>query len=108
MELQFKNIAFFSYIFCYVHKKAGGKKNANRKDKRKQNKGFTLVEVLIAMTILAIIVAPLLHAFVTASRTNAKAKQLMKATTLAQNVMEELKERYIKAKKRFIGFLKFT
>ena len=58
---------------------------------RKQNKGFTLVEVLIAMTILAIIVVPLLHAFVTSSRTNAKAKQLMKATTLAQNVMEELK-----------------
>ena len=57
----------------------------------KQNKGFTLVEVLIAITILAIIVAPLLHAFVTASRTNAKAKQLMKATTLAQNVMEEMK-----------------
>lgn len=57
----------------------------------KQNKGFTLVEVLIAITILAIIVTPLLHAFVTASRTNAKAKQLMKATTLAQNVMEELK-----------------
>lgn len=57
----------------------------------KQNKGFTLVEVLIAMTILAIIVVPLLHAFVTSSRTNAKAKQLMKATTLAQNVMEELK-----------------
>ena len=57
----------------------------------KQNKGFTLVEVLIAITILAIIVAPLLHAFVTASRTNAKAKQLMKATTLAQNVMEETK-----------------
>ena len=57
----------------------------------KQNKGFTLVEVLIAITILAIIVAPLLHAFVTAARTNAKAKQLMKATTLAQNVMEEMK-----------------
>lgn len=57
----------------------------------KQNKGFTLVEVLIAITILAIIVTPLLHAFVTSSRTNAKAKQLMKATTLAQNVMEELK-----------------
>lgn len=65
----------------------------NKKDhlQRKQNKGFTLVEVLIAMTILAIIVVPLLHAFVTSSRTNAKAKQLMKATTLAQNVMEELK-----------------
>ena len=57
----------------------------------KQNKGFTIVEVLIAITILAIIVVPLLQAFVTSSRTNAKAKQLMKATTLAQNVMEELK-----------------
>ena len=65
----------------------------NRKNhfQRKQNKGFTLVEVLIAITILAIIVTPLLHAFVTSSRTNAKAKQLMKATTLAQNVMEETK-----------------
>ena len=65
----------------------------NRKNhiRGKQNKGFTLVEVLVAITVLAIIVAPLLHAFVTASRTNAKAKQLMKATTLAQNVMEELK-----------------
>ena len=65
----------------------------NRKNhiRGKQNKGFTLVEVLIAITILAIIVAPLLHAFVTAARTNAKAKQLMKATTLAQNVMEEMK-----------------
>lgn len=57
----------------------------------KQNKGFTLVEVLIAITILAIIVVPLLRAFVVSSQTNAKAKQLMKATTLAQNVMEELK-----------------
>ena len=57
----------------------------------KQNKGFTLVEVLIAMTILSIIVVPLLRAFVTSSRTNAKAKELMKATTVAQNIMEELK-----------------
>lgn len=58
---------------------------------RKQNKGFTLVEVLIAMTILGIIVVPLLHAFVTSANTNAKSKRIMDATGLAQNIMEELK-----------------
>lgn len=58
---------------------------------RKQNKGFTLVEVLIAITILGIIVTPLLHAFVTSANTNAKARRIMDATTLAQNIMEDLK-----------------
>lgn len=65
--------------------------NRMKEQKKQQNKGFTLIEVLVAMLILAIIVAPLLHAFVTASITNAKAKQLLRATTLAQNVMEEMK-----------------
>lgn len=58
---------------------------------RKQNKGFTLVEVLIAITILGIIVTPLLHAFVTSVNTNAKARRVMDATTLAQNIIEDLK-----------------
>lgn len=75
-----------------IRKKQKGKQ-MNKKNhlKGQQNKGFTLVELLIAMTILAIIVVPLLQAFVSSSRTNAKAKQLMKATTVAQNIMEELK-----------------
>jgi len=59
--------------------------------KKQQNKGFTLVEVLVAILVLAIITVPLLHSFITASRTNAKAKQVLKSTTLAQNVMEEVK-----------------
>ena len=58
---------------------------------RKQNKGFTLVEVLIAITILGIIVVPLFQAFVTSANTNAKAKRVMDATTLAQSIVEELK-----------------
>lgn len=58
---------------------------------KEQNKGFTLMEVLIAITILAIIVGPLLHSFVVAAQTNAKSKQILRSTTLAQNVMEELK-----------------
>lgn len=63
------------------------------KDKKnlKSNKGFTLVEVLIAIAILAIIVVPLLRAFVVSANTNAKARRTMRATTLAQNVIEELK-----------------
>ena len=58
---------------------------------KKNNKGFTLVEVLIAMTILGIVVVPLLQAFVVSARTNAKAKNLLDATMVAENIMEELK-----------------
>ena len=58
---------------------------------QKNNKGFSLVELLVAIAILAIIVLPLLHSFVTATKTNTKAKKSMEANTVAQNVMEEIK-----------------
>lgn len=63
----------------------------SRKRKKISNQGFTLVEVLVAVTILAIVVLPFLNSFYMAARTNAKAKKLMDATTAAQNVLEELK-----------------
>lgn len=63
----------------------------SRKRKKISNQGFTLVEVLVAITILAIVVLPFLNSFYMAARTNAKAKKLMDATTAAQNVLEELK-----------------
>lgn len=66
------------------------KKQANC-NRLQSNKGFTLVEVLVAILILSIIIVPLLSAFVVAANTNAKARQTLRATTLAQNVMEELK-----------------
>lgn len=56
--------------------------------KKHDNKGFTLVELLVAVMVLAVIIVPLLHSFVTSFRVNAKSKQLMRATTLAQNEME--------------------
>lgn len=59
--------------------------------KERNNKGFTLVELLVAITVLAIIVVPFLQGFVTAARTNLKAKKLQNATTLATNTMEEVK-----------------
>ncbi len=48
------------------------------------------------MAILAIIVVPLLHTFVTAASTNAKARRIMRATTAAQNTLEEIKASSIK------------
>lgn len=56
-----------------------------------ENAGYTLVELLIAVTILAIVAVPLMHAFVSSARTNAKARKLSQATTAAWNVMEEIK-----------------
>ena len=61
------------------------------KDRKQSNKGFTLVEVLVAIVILSIIVVPLLSAFVVSAKTNAKARMTLRVTTLAQNIIEELK-----------------
>lgn len=55
---------------------------------KKRNKGFTLLELLIAVAVLAIIIVPMLRGFVTSHRINAKGRHLMRATTLAQNEME--------------------
>ncbi len=59
--------------------------------KLNKNAGFSLVELLIAVTILAIIVIPLLHLFVTSTRMNVKSRQTLRATTVAQDIMEGLK-----------------
>ena len=56
--------------------------------KELNNKGFSLVELLIATVILGIVVAPLLHTFVTAANTTARSRQLGDATLLGENVAE--------------------
>lgn len=50
-----------------------------------------MLELLIAVIILAIIVIPLLHMFVTSTRINIKSRQTLRATTFAQDIMEGLK-----------------
>lgn len=62
-----------------------------RQKKERKNGGFTLIEILVAITILGIVIVPFMHSFVTASRTNAKAKTLQNATALGTNLMEEIK-----------------
>lgn len=59
--------------------------------RERNNKGFTLVELLVAITVLAIIVVPFMQGFVTAARTNMKAKKLQNATMIATNAMEKIK-----------------
>jgi len=61
------------------------------------NKGFSLVELLIAVCILAIIVVPILNSFLSSYRVNARSKQTMRATTLAQNEMEIFEKEHLDA-----------
>lgn len=60
---------------------------------RRSDAGFTLVELLIAVVILAVVAVPLMHAFLSSAKTNARAGNIAQATTAAQNLMEEIKAR---------------
>lgn len=57
----------------------------------KKNGGYSLIELLVAVVILAIIVIPVVQSFLVTMRTNQKAKMKEQATIAGQNVMEELK-----------------
>lgn len=56
--------------------------------KLRNNKGISLVELIVTVAILAVIVLPLLRAFVVSANTNAKAKEKLRTTEVAQNIME--------------------
>lgn len=58
---------------------------------KENNRGLSLIEVLVAVIILAIVVTPFLHSFVTTANTNRKAKEIHRATVLAQSVVESCK-----------------
>lgn len=63
-----------------------------KKNLRQQNNnGMSLVEVLIAIAILALVTAPLLRSFVFATQYNARAKENQRVTTAAQSIMEGFK-----------------
>lgn len=60
-------------------------------DNGKSNKGYSLIEVLIAVIILSIVVIPLLTAFILSAKLSKKAKSAQLETTVAQTVMEDFK-----------------
>lgn len=69
----------------------------NYENREKRNGGFTLVELLVSVAILAIIVVPIMTAFVSAANANSRARRKLEATTAAQNVMEAIKSSGVSA-----------
>ena len=59
------------------------------------NSGLSIVEVLVAVAILAIVFVPLLKTFTQASTINARAQMLQNVTSLAEGVMEDVKGKSI-------------
>lgn len=59
---------------------------------RKNHKGVSLIEIIVAMLVLAISVVSLLAMFLRSMSTNAKSRRAMSATVIAQNFMEAAKE----------------
>ncbi len=55
------------------------------------DKGLTLIELIITVCIIAMITAPFLNSFVNASHTNARAAKRQKASTWCQYFLEECK-----------------
>lgn len=56
--------------------------------RKRNNKGLTLIELIVSIAILAIVVLPLLTAFIISLKTNAKAKEKLRAVDIAHNFME--------------------
>ncbi len=51
-------------------------------------KGLTLVELIVAVAVLAIMITPILHAFYTSAGIETKARKLSEATDASQNIQE--------------------
>ncbi|MBR1693658.1 MAG: prepilin-type N-terminal cleavage/methylation domain-containing protein [Lachnospiraceae bacterium] len=58
------------------------------KGSQNKNKGFSLLEVLIAVVILTVVIVPLTNTFISSSKVNQKSKRVLSATDIAQNMFE--------------------
>ena len=67
----------------------------NKNKLQQNNKGFSLIELLVAVAILAVIVTPFLMAFLTTTRINASTKNQQRAKFAATNVMEDIRSRSV-------------
>lgn len=63
-------------------------KKREKRTVKKNNKGFSFIELLLAIVILALVAAPIFRVFITTSQINNNSKQLMAATDAATVTME--------------------
>ena len=57
---------------------------------KKDNRGISLIELLVAVAMLAVVMTPMLNSFMLSGRNNYESRNLLRATTVANNVMESL------------------
>lgn len=62
---------------------------------KKDNRGYSLIEVLVSVVLITVIAIPLLGYFSSAASFNSKAKAKQKATILAQSIVERCKDKSI-------------
>lgn len=67
------------------------------------NKGFSLVEILVTIAIIGIVIVPILSSFTLAARINANAGKLQNATLLAQSISEEFKAMTLESLEKTYG-----
>lgn len=58
---------------------------------KNENKGFTLIELILSVAILAFVVAPFLSSFIVANNNNMASKRKQEATDIGQLLAEEFK-----------------
>lgn len=59
------------------------------------NKGFSLIELIVTIAVIAIVVIPFLRSFFTAMSVNSDARKIQNATALAQDTVEEFKAKTV-------------
>lgn len=70
----------------------------------KSNKGFTLMEVVVALAVLAIVVTPTISSFITSMSVNRNARRMMTQTDVAQSIMEGFTDKtYEEIKSSLLG-----
>lgn len=63
----------------------------HQSNKLLNKKGISLIEVIVSVALMAIIIGPFLGTIILSTRNNTYSEQVLNASELAQNVMEEIK-----------------